>query len=86
MRDVDRIIDLMMRSCPDLEVRQLSVSNPRDDDGLWFFRRPSSVFEVQIESASGMCPFLIETDENDKRVNAHTVENAVEVLSALLHL
>jgi hypothetical protein len=76
----------MREACPDLEVRQLRVSNPGDDEGLWFFRRPGSSIEVQIESSSGMCPFLIETDENDRRVNVSTVGEAIEALCALLHL
>jgi hypothetical protein len=66
MRDVDQIIHSIMNVCPTVKVRQLNVSHPgADDDGLWFFNWPGSEFEVQIESSNGICPFLIETDEND---------------------
>jgi hypothetical protein len=85
MWDVDKIIVLMTKAYTNLDVRQLRVSNPGDDDGLWFFRQPDSPFEVQIESSTGMCPFLIETDENDRRMNASTVDEAIEILSGLLH-
>jgi hypothetical protein len=69
MRDVDRIIQLVKDICPALEVKQLRVLHPgADDDGLWYFDQPASKFQVQIESPEGMCPFLVETDENDDRL------------------
>jgi hypothetical protein len=87
MHDVEKIIELIRDMHPEAEVEQLKVLHPgADDDGLWFFVQPESPFQVQIESSTGMCPFLIETNENDKRVNASTVEEVIEVLSALLHL
>ena len=33
------------------------------DDGLWFFQKPDSKLEVKIDSSTGMCPFLGETNE-----------------------
>ena len=87
MRDVDQIIKLMRSICPTVKVRQLSVSHPGvDDDGLWFFEQPASEFEVQIESSTGMCPFLIETDENDTRFTAASIEEALATITKLLHL
>jgi len=87
MRDVDKIIELVRAICPAVEVQQLKVSHPgADDDGLWFFDQPESPFQVQIESTTGMCPFLIETDETNSRFTANSVEEVVETLSSLLHL
>lgn len=87
MRDIDQIVKSIMETCPAANVRQLRVSHPgADDDGLWFFRQPGSEFEVQIESSDGMCPFLIETDENDARLNAKSIDETVEILAKLLHL
>lgn len=87
MRDVERIIDLVRAMCPAAQVRQLKVLHPgADDDGLWFFSQPGSPFEVQIESSTGMCPFLIETSETDGRFTANSVEETVQMLSVLLHL
>jgi len=87
MRDVDRIIELVRGICPAVEVQQLRLSHPgADDDGIWYFDQPASEFEVQIESPNGMCPFLVETDENDKRLTARSVEETVEILTRLLRI
>lgn len=87
MRDVDRIIELIHTMYPQVRVEQLKVSHPgSDDDGLWFFDQPESPFQVQIESSTGMCPFLIETDENDARLTTSSVEETVRTLCGLLHL
>lgn len=87
MRDVKRIIKAIKEISPDLSVRQLTVSHPgADDDGLCFFEQPNSEYEVQIESSTGMCPFLIETGESDARVEARSIEEAVATLAQLLHL
>lgn len=50
------------------------------------FDQPASDFEVQIESANGICPFLVETDENDNRLTDRSVEETVEILTRLLHI
>lgn len=87
MRDMGRIIELMSAAYPALEVRQLEVFHPgSDDDGLWFFNHPKSPFEVQIESPTGMCPFLMETNENENRLTTNTVDKTVQALSTLLGL
>jgi len=87
VRDVERIIKAIKEISPDLSVRQLTVSHPgADDDGLCFFEQPNSEYEVQIESSTGMCPFLIETGESDARVEARSIEEAVATLAQLLHL
>ena len=57
-----------------------------DDDRLWYFDQAGSEFQVQIESPEGMCPFLIETDEDDKRRTGRSVEETVEILARLLHI
>jgi hypothetical protein len=62
-----------------VDVQQLRVSHPgADDDGLWYFGQPASEFQVQIESPDGMCPFRVETDENDERLTGRSVEETVE--------
>ena len=87
MSDVDRIIELVRAMCPRVRVEQLKVSHPgADDDGLWFFDQPESPSQVQIESSTGMCPFLIETDENDARLKTSSVEETVRALCGLLHV
>ena len=86
MRDVDQIIQSLRNVNPIVKIEQLKVSHPGDDDGIWFFEQPGSEFEVQIESHTGMCPFLIETDESNARYTANTVEETIEILVKLLHL
>jgi hypothetical protein len=87
VRDIDQITRLILNACPTVRVRQLSVSHPgADDDGIWFFNRPDSEFEVQAESPNGMCPFLIETDKSDTRVTANCIEEAVAIIANLLRM
>lgn len=83
MRDVDQIIRIVS-AWSDVEVQQLQVTHSgADDDGLWFFTLDE--FEVQIESSTGMCPFLIEGDEYPERSIAHSIEEAVAMIRKLLH-
>ena len=87
MRDVDEIISLVRAMSPKVKVEQLKVAHPgADDDGLWFFNQPESRFEAQIESSNGMCAFLIEMDETNSRLMGNSVEEVVQILSALLRL
>ena len=86
MRDIDQVIRRVTSVCPETRVRQLTVQHTADDDGLWFFEQPACKFEVQVESSTGMCPFLIETDENAERFTASTITEAVDIVSKLLHL
>ena len=84
---MDRIIQLVRDICPAVEVKQLRVLHRgADDDGLWDLDQPASEFQVQIESPEGMCPFLVETDENDDRLTGRSVEETVKILTRLLHI
>jgi hypothetical protein len=83
-RDIDRIIDRLSIDAPSIQVRQLQVRHPgNDDDGIWFFSIPGKNGEVQLESSDGTCPFLVESDCDDKRVEVQTVEEAVVVVKRL---
>ena len=82
MRDIDKINSELTREHPELIWEQLRVAHPgADDDGLWFFRHPASEHEVQLESSTGMCPFLFETTANTERVAASTVAEAIALVS-----
>lgn len=82
MRDIEILIQSLNTIYPAVRVRQLEVSHPgADDDGLWFFEKPDSKLEVQIESSTGMCPFLVETNESETRVTVTTIDQTVEILS-----
>lgn len=83
MSDVDQIIRVAS-AWPDVDIQQLHVLHAgADDDGIWFFTRGQ--FEVQLESSTGMSPFLIESDEDPKRSTANSIEEAIAMLRMLLH-
>jgi hypothetical protein len=87
MRDIDQIMHVLLQTIPGIRLKQLVVRHPGvDDDGLWFFTHPESVYEVQLESSDGMCPFLVETNENSTRMQVYTVHEAAELVKTLLHL
>jgi len=82
-RDIDQIIARLRLTVPGVEVAQLQVAHPgADDDGLWFFRVPGRAGEVQIESAKGSCPFLIECDFSTAREHGDTVDEVVATIRA----
>jgi hypothetical protein len=85
MADVDRVIELVRAAVPDVIWSQLQVKYPADDDGLWFFHLPGQrPGKVQIESSSGMCPFLIEGDTTTERFNGGTPEETARIVLNLL--
>lgn len=80
--DLRQVIDGVESALPDVAWKQLTVKWPADDDGLWFFSRQGR--QVQIESSSGMCPFVIESDQDAERRSGLTpAETIVTVVSLL---
>ena len=83
-RDIDLIIDRLSVDAPSIQVRQLQVLHPgNDDDGLWFFTIPGKDGEVQLESSNGTYPFLAESDYDNSRLEIYTVEEAVAAVKRL---
>lgn len=83
-RDVDQIIGRLRVELPGIEINQLRVNHAADDDGIWFIKIPEVHGDIQLESSSGNCPFLIESDFCD-RLYGRTVEEVIKwilVLSA----
>jgi hypothetical protein len=58
--DVDKIISLVEELIPEVEVCQMPKFNPSDDDRLWWFRLPGVRENIQMESATYDCPFIVE--------------------------
>jgi len=87
-RDIDEIIIGVRTRFPEVTVFQLQVKFPgADDDGLWFFELPGIKKNIQIESPSGTCPFLIEHDDMksaSEAWRANSVGEAVEKISSYL--
>jgi len=83
-RDIDQIIELLRREIPGVQITQLQVPHPgADDDGLWFIKVPGLTKEVQIESSSGACPFLIESDFSSERHNGRSIYETVGTVMKL---
>lgn len=83
-RDIDIVIRQVHRRIPEVEVRQLRVKWPNDDDNLWWFFLPAVEQDIQVEGAS--CPFLVETNEqsSSEALKARTVDEAVEMVVSYL--
>jgi hypothetical protein len=83
-RDIELILEELAAAIPGVHTEQLKVMHPgADDDGLWFINIQNHAGEVQIESSDGMCPFLIESDFNNERFQARTVEEVVAIIKRL---
>lgn len=78
-RDIDSILAVLTQALPALRWEQLRVSHPgADDDGLWFLTHPASRVEVQLESSTGMLPFLLEGTDGPDAEHVASVQQAVE--------
>jgi hypothetical protein len=75
--DIDQIIALVKSELPDVRCTRLTVPDPADEEGLWFFRLSSAGSNVLIESPSGTCPFVIEDDTSAERFCGETVAEVV---------
>lgn len=88
--DVDEIIGGVQADHPEVEVTRMVKSRPADDDHLWFFRLPTVMKDIHIESATEDCPFWIEhlgMKSGAESVVANTVEEGVRwVSNYLAHL
>lgn len=83
--DLRQIIDGVIAGLPDAEWEQLSVTHPADDDGIRFFwRRGRRGRDVQIESSSGACPFLIETTLDNELRHGATPTEVVQAIVRFL--
>jgi hypothetical protein len=80
-RDVDQIIDTLRARIPDLSVVQMVKFHPPDDDGLWWFRIPNERRDIQIESSTGNCPFIVECTDDKSSNDARTGSTPEEVVN-----
>jgi hypothetical protein len=83
LRDIDKITEFLQSRIPGVQISQLAIKHPADDDGLWFAKVRGRAEEVQIESASGNCPFLIESDFNDERHEGRSILEVIETVVKL---
>jgi len=84
MRDIDQVIAALRRRHSDLGVEQRPVTYAAVDDGIWFINLPSTSIEVQLESSTGNCPFLVESSLSPERMHAATIGEAINMVSTML--
>ena len=87
MRDIEAIAVQVQRENPSVNAEQLVVRHSgADDDGLWFFRNPKTGVEIQLESSTGNCPFLVESSSSGDRAVASSIQQAIALVVAGLGL
>ena len=84
MRDIDQVLRALQRRYPDLRVEQPPASQGPDAGGIWSIGLPSGAIEAQLESASGNCPFLIESSLSRERLHAASIGEAINMASTIL--
>ncbi|RBP43786.1 hypothetical protein DES53_105185 [Roseimicrobium gellanilyticum] len=85
--DIDRIIAGVRRLHPDVVVVQMSKYLPADDDGLWWFRLPDVDPDIQVESSSYDCPFIVEHSgmkSSSEAIHVNFVEEGVHIVDRYL--
>ena len=86
-RDIDLIISAVREQLPEVDVQQWQKMHPGDDDGMWFFSLEGNKGEIQLESSSGNCPFMVESDamsRSDQATQVATVPDAVKSVTDYL--
>jgi len=83
-KDIEKIIQQVRRLIPSVQVVQMDKYNPGDDDGLWWFRLPGVKQDIQVESATGNCPFTVESDDSQGPVNVGTIDEVVRAIVSYL--
>jgi hypothetical protein len=84
-QDIETIIAEVRRLIPEVEVIQMHKTHEVDDDGLWWFRLPGVTKDIQIESSSYNCPFLIEQDSIGGSINTIVCSTVEQVVSTITH-
>jgi hypothetical protein len=86
MRDIEKVIERVKASLPEVQWEQLKVTHPADDDGLWFFTLPGLKESVQAESSSGMSPFIVEGFKTGQCVDGLTIDETADKIIEWLNL
>lgn len=84
MKDIEQIIARVREAMPAVRIVQMQKTHSADDDGLWWFRLPGIKKDIQIESSTYDCPFLIEHDDmnsSEEKIRTESVEVTVGVIT-----
>jgi hypothetical protein len=86
--DIEAVIGGVRSEIPHVEVKQLQVTHPgADDDGLWYFRLPGVRRDIQLESSTYNCPFLVahsDMTSSAEALTAHSIPQAVSFVVSYL--
>jgi len=85
--DIEAVITEVRSEVPSVLVVQMHQTHPADDDGLWWFRLPGVSRDIQLESSTYDCPFLVEHDDmrsSAEAFRAHSVSEAVSSVVSYL--
>jgi len=85
-KDIELVIRAIRSSMPIVIVRQYEVMKGSDDDGVWNFSLEAGGKNIQLESSTYNCPFVIETDEQccKEALKANDVEEVVRLVLTYL--
>jgi hypothetical protein len=85
-RDIDQLTDALRRAYPEITVELTQeMAADRGDEGVWRVQHPAALAEVQVESATGDAPFVVESDLAPPTV-ARTVDQAVRLVTERMGL
>src|SRR4051812_10840385 len=82
--DIEAVISAVRSAFPNVRVVQMHKTHPADDDGLWWFRLPGVTRDIQIESPTYGCPFIVEHDDMKASTDAITVHSVPDAVSAVV--
>ena len=82
--DIEAVIDGVRSMLPAVIVVPVHQPHPADDDGLWFFRLPDIRRDIQIESSTHDCPFLVEHSDMTSSSEAFTAASVSEAVAAVV--
>ena len=82
--DIESVISGVRAAFPAVEVVQMHRTHPADDDGLWWFRLPNVSRDIQLESSTYDCPFLVEHSDMTSTSDGFTAQSVTEAVSAII--
>jgi hypothetical protein len=82
--DIKKIIKQLNKLCPHLSIFQFSPLLDADDNGLWLISYNG--IGIQLESSSGNCPFLLESNEHNTRYHLNSINEVISKIETELNL
>jgi hypothetical protein len=80
----DQIFERLAAQFPNIHVRRLPIIVPADFENAWLIALPDRGTQVQLKSANGNGPFLIEVEPGAHGFRAPHPAQAAAIIRALL--